>query len=81
MPRTDTQRRRLLPAVTLGVLCAGVIGMAGCYERVVAARGLGADQYTVSEPYQENSKVDDWLFGPRDAGKPSRRLQQPPQSE
>jgi len=53
---------------------AGGICLGGCYERVVGARGLGADQYTVSEPYQENSKVDDWLFGSRTTTKPSRRL-------
>lgn len=53
------------------------ICLAGCYERVVGARGLGADQYTVSEPYQENSKVDDWLFGSKTPTKPSRRLSTP----
>jgi hypothetical protein len=43
---------------------AGTLTMlGGCYERVVGARGLGADQYKVSEPYQENSKIDDWIFG------------------
>ena len=37
----------------------------GCYERVVGARGLGASTYNISEPYQENSKLDDWIFGER----------------
>lgn len=38
-------------------------GLGGCYQRVVRAKGLGADQYNVSEPYQESGKVDEWLFG------------------
>lgn len=49
-------------------LCAllGVItlcSMSGCYRRVVGAKGLGASQYDIEEPYQENSQVDDWIFG------------------
>lgn len=47
----------------LAMLAAGASTLGGCYERVVGARGLGADQYRVSEPYQENSKLDDWVFG------------------
>lgn len=56
-------------SVVLGLaLSAGVVAClsaGGCYKRVVAARGLGAGAYDVSEPYQENSKVDDWVFGER----------------
>lgn len=51
-----------------------VLGLGGCYERVVAARGLGADQYTISEPYQENSKVDDWIFGERKTQRVEQRV-------
>ena len=47
------------------VLCAGVLVQQGCYRRVVGARGLGASNYDINEPYQENSKLDDWVFGPR----------------
>lgn len=46
----------------------------GCYERVVSARGLGADNYDISDPYQENSKVDDWLFGERPESKKNRSI-------
>lgn len=60
---------KLRSAVVLGlVLSAGLVACVsagGCYKRVVAARGLGAGAYDVSEPYQENSKVDDWVFGER----------------
>jgi hypothetical protein len=42
--------------------CAAAAGT-GCYERVTKAKGLGADSVAVSEPYQETSKLDDWLFG------------------
>jgi hypothetical protein len=58
----STIRRCVLVIPTLGVLaCALVAG--GCYQRVVGAKGLGAGAYDISEPYQENSKVDDWVFG------------------
>ena len=30
---------------------------------MVRAKGLGADTVAVSEPYQESSKIDDWMFG------------------
>ncbi len=54
---------------TRAALCAGMLivasGMQGCYERVVGARGLGASNYEIQKPYQENSKVDDWIFGER----------------
>ena len=35
----------------------------GCYRRVTNVRGLGGSTYEVSEPYQQNSKIDDWVFG------------------
>jgi hypothetical protein len=72
--RRQTAAARLLIATILG---AGLIGLAGCYERVVGARGLGADQYTVSEPYQSDSAVDRWLFGEQRSSGPSRRLSPP----
>lgn len=52
-----------LHAVCLAALATSVIGLTGCYERVVRAKGLGADRYNVSEPYQESGQVDEWLFG------------------
>jgi hypothetical protein len=52
--------RSLAAAATAAGLLAG---LGGCYQRVVRAKGLGADQYTISEPYQESGKVDEWLFG------------------
>lgn len=57
-------------AILLVALCT----IPGCYERTVAVRGLGADNYDVSEPYQENSAVDDWIFGPQDQSKKNRSL-------
>ena len=45
------------------VLLAFAAALPGCYERVVKAKGLGADSVAVSEPYQESSKLDDWIFG------------------
>lgn len=49
-----------------GMACV-VSAAGGCYERVTRATGFGADQYTVSEPYQRNSAVDDWIFGKQDS--------------
>lgn len=42
---------------------AAMFFMGGCYERVISARGFGADQYNVSESYQSSSAIDDWVFG------------------
>jgi hypothetical protein len=60
--------------IGLGVAAAGLISsalsMSGCYTRVTRASGFGADQYSVSEPYQRTSALDDWIWGkpqePRD---------------
>lgn len=46
------------------VLICASLALPGCYQRVVKAKGLGADSVTVQESYQESSKLDDWLFGP-----------------
>ena len=51
-------RRALLPLALLSSLL-----LAGCYQRVVRAKGFGADQYNVAEPYQESGKLDEWVFG------------------
>ncbi len=53
-----------LPVVVVGGVC--LCSLTGCYQRVTRATGFGADQYTVSEPYQRNSAVDDWIFGKQD---------------
>jgi hypothetical protein len=57
-------------AILLVALCA----TQGCYKRTISARGMGADQYDLSEPYQENSKVDDWIFGEREDNQRNRSL-------
>jgi hypothetical protein len=54
---------RMVSATALVVLAA--CAMPGCYTRTVEAKGLGADSYDVSDPYQENSALDDWIFGER----------------
>ena len=66
------ERAWSIPAAQLSIgVLAGlcVCSMTGCYERVTRASGFGADQYQVSEPYQRNSAVDDWLFGKQAASK------------
>lgn len=71
--RTDN-RRVIDRLAVLGFVGVAAMALAGCYERVVSARGFGADQYQVSEPYQENSKVDDWVFGERPSGRNNTKL-------
>jgi hypothetical protein len=48
----------------LALACVAAVATAGCYRRVVGARGLGASQYDVQQPYQESGEIDNWLFGP-----------------
>lgn len=35
----------------------------GCYRRVIRASGPGATSIEVSEPYQEQSALDRWIYG------------------
>ncbi|MGE3108720.1 MAG: hypothetical protein AB7G11_14600 [Phycisphaerales bacterium] len=49
------------------VCLAGVVAISstlGCYQRTIAARGIGASSYEISEPYQESGQLDEWIFGP-----------------
>lgn len=65
--------------VGLGLIGLGAIAIgtsAGCYERTISAKGLGADQYQISEPYQTNSKLDDWLYGPQQTKKSKNMMGQ-----
>lgn len=61
--RTAFQRhlRTLLFAAgaTIALAC-----LTGCYERVISAKGLGSDRIETQQPYQEDSEVDRWLYGP-----------------
>lgn len=75
--RADRPRRNARAGRTgrVGSVCpwrAGLAGLAaltalsagaGCTERVVAARGFGADRVTIEEPYQESGQIDRWIFG------------------
>jgi hypothetical protein len=61
--------RRVLARVMVLAGLGACAAAGGCYERVVGVRGAAADQYDVSEPYQENSAVDNWIFGePQERG-------------
>jgi hypothetical protein len=63
LTRRSSARSAVLFALALGAAGAMCVSTGGCYRRVVGARGLGAGAYDISEPYQTNSKVDDWVFG------------------
>lgn len=46
--------------------CAALAGAAlsgGCYRRVIYAHGLGSENVQVEQPYQQNTQVDNWIFG------------------
>lgn len=65
-----TPQRRCLDT-GIGASCAlaatlVVTGMTmpGCYSRVVGAKGLGADQVQVEEPYQQDTQIDEFVYGP-----------------
>ncbi len=58
-------------AAAVALLGATLIFLPACYSRVTRASGFGADQYSVSEPYQRNGKVDDWIFGKQQPAKQS----------
>lgn len=59
-----TRRHAVSLLLAAAAAAAGLsAGLGGCYQRVVRAKGLGAEQYNVSEPYQESGKLDEWLFG------------------
>ncbi len=57
-----TLQRLSFAGLTLA-LALVAITQQGCYRRVTNVRGLGGSNYEVSEPYQQNSKIDDWVFG------------------
>lgn len=74
--RLQNLKTRLVRLCLLGLGCMVVAAACGCYERTVSARGLGADQYQISEPYQSNNKLDDWLFGPQQPKKSKNMMGQ-----
>lgn len=61
------------------VVLAAVGTMGGCYQRVTRATGFGADQYQVSEPYQESGRIDDWFWGKPPQNRTGSRLPPSPQ--
>lgn len=72
-PSQNRPKTRLALVATLSTVSVlAILPAAGCYTRVVKAKGFGADQYQVSEPYQENSQLDDWVFGERPVTNNSR---------
>jgi hypothetical protein len=80
MPRTCTARVPFPSLVPVAVvLCVGAACCSGCYQRVTRATGFGADQYTVSEPYQESGKIDDWFWGKPPSSRSGSRLPPAPQ--
>lgn len=60
---TSTLPLRPSRVVVLGVLGVCALLSTGCYHRVIGAKGLGADNYNISEPYQESGQLDEWIFG------------------
>jgi hypothetical protein len=44
-------------------LTAAALALGGCYERVIRATGPATDRQRISEPYQQNYEIDEWIFG------------------
>ena len=42
--------RRLITSTAILALASAMSGLAGCYEKTVAASGFGADKKTIHEP-------------------------------
>jgi hypothetical protein len=60
----------VVPCAMLVVLFQGAAS--GCYSRVISAKGPASDQYQIQQPYQSNSKLDDWVFGTQQSPNNSR---------
>jgi hypothetical protein len=71
MSKTRTMNGGRLVALAGLVLLGTLAG--GCYERVVAVRGIGSSAVTVEEPYQESGQLDRWVFGDEPSSKQERR--------
>jgi hypothetical protein len=56
------RKNRLIMCLLLAGGLASLAGMAGCYERVVSAKGPGAMNYQVQESYQGENKIDNWFW-------------------
>jgi hypothetical protein len=80
MAKTGTAHAQSRSILAVAVaLCAAAACCAGCYQRVTRATGFGADQYSVSEPYQESGKIDDWFWGKPPTSRSGSRLPPAPQ--
>lgn len=78
-PRNNHQAAGLVPMLFSAALLVSVAGLSGCYQRVTRATGFGADQYQVSEPYQESGRIDDWFWGKPPQNRTGSRLPPSPQ--
>ncbi len=63
MDRGYWQGMALRAAAIGGAAAVVALAAGGCYTRVVGARGPGADQYNISEPYQQDTRLDRWFYG------------------
>lgn len=52
--------------LTLAALAATAASLTGCYERVVSAKGLGAERIETQQPYQQDTEVDRWWYGTKE---------------
>jgi hypothetical protein len=71
-------RRRVLFVMTAAPL---LVGVAGCYERVVASRGVGGSSVQVQKPYRSDTRLDravDSLLGKKQSGESLRIINQTP---
>lgn len=64
--------------VAVMAAAAGLALLAGCEQRVVAARGLGADQYQIQEPMYDPPEWEKAILG--DPNPRRRDVIQPPKA-
>ncbi|MBX3388456.1 MAG: hypothetical protein KF691_03260 [Phycisphaeraceae bacterium] len=56
-------KRKTLVRVMVAFTCGALVGgLAGCYERVVRAEGLGAQGVAVQKPYRSETALDKAFF-------------------
>lgn len=59
----DRARHRQALCVLAIIALAAPFVSGGCYKRVVAAEGIGADQMDVQAPNRSNTALDKAIFG------------------
>lgn len=55
--------RQWLVPVSIATIAVSLLGLGGCYERVVSVNGPGGNSVRTQEPYQGDWWIDKQIFG------------------